>query len=159
MNMIPHAKRIHLSRREFILGAIATGLATVITWKATSQLRTQPIIMPRATFSTNRVVHVHNSDATNWDYATGWYGDSVNQTLVDVMTDRGVIELTNTTTRVDAWHALMPTYTAGQKVAIKINLNNATSCGDNGKIIDALPQPINSVIQGLKAIGVAESDI
>jgi hypothetical protein len=43
-------------------------------------------------------------------------------------------------------------------VAIKINLNNA-GCGDSDNVIDALPQPINSVIRGLKSIGVAESNI
>jgi uncharacterized protein (DUF362 family) len=66
--------------------------------------------------------------------------------------------LTNTATLADAWGALIPAYTAGQKVAIKINLNNA-SCGDTGQVIDALPQPINSVVRGLKAIGVSESNI
>jgi hypothetical protein len=74
------------------------------------------------------------------------------------MTDRGVMALTNTATLADAWGALIPAYTASQKVAIKINLNNA-DCGDSDQVIDALPQPINSVIRGLKAIGVSESDI
>jgi hypothetical protein len=66
--------------------------------------------------------------------------------------------LTDTTTLADAWGALLPAYTVGQKVAIKINLNNA-GCDSSNNIIDALPQPVNSVIRGLKTIGVAESDI
>jgi len=103
-------------------------------------------------------VHTHSDDATYWDYATGWYGDYVSQTLVNEMTDRGVMTLTNTATLADAWGALIPAYTASQKVAIKINLNNA-SCDSTGNVIDALPQPINSVIRGLKAIGVSESNI
>jgi len=104
------------------------------------------------------VVHTHSNFVTSWDYATGWYGDYVSQAVVDLMTDRGMMELTGTISRAAAWQAILPAYTAGQKVAIKINLNNA-SCGDDHQIIDALPQPVNSVILGLKAIGVSESDI
>ncbi len=104
------------------------------------------------------MIHTHSLEATSWDYSTGWYGDYVNQLAVDLMTDRGVTALTNTATVVDAWHAIMPSYQAGQKVAIKVNLNNA-GCGDDDQVIDALPQPVNSVIRGLKTIGVAESDI
>ena len=77
---------------------------------------------------------------------------------MDRMTDRGVMDLTGTLTRADAWRAIIPGYTTGQKVAIKINLNNA-SCDDRDRVIDALPQPVNSVIQGLKSIGVPENDI
>jgi hypothetical protein len=104
------------------------------------------------------VVHAHSPEATSWDYATGWYGDYVNQAVVDAMTDRGLMALTDTTTPADAWDALLPAYTAGQKVAIKVNLNNA-GCTDSDNVIDALPQPVNSVIRGLKTIGVAESNI
>ncbi|MBI5653839.1 MAG: DUF362 domain-containing protein [Chloroflexi bacterium] len=139
-----------LSRREFLRGVAATGAAL-----AFGNLMIPPA---RAALPPRRVVHVHSNAATNWDYATGWYGDYVNQTVVDALTDRGVTDLTNTATRADAWHALIPAYVAGQKVAIKINLNNA-DCGDSDQTIDALPQPINSIIRGLKAIGVAETDI
>ena len=101
---------------------------------------------------------MHSSVATAWDYATGWYGDYVNQAVVDLMTDNGMMDLTGTNTRADAWHAIIPSYTAGQNVAIKINLNNA-SCYDDHQVIDALPQPVNSVILGLKSIGVPENNI
>jgi hypothetical protein len=106
----------------------------------------------------NRVVHTHSHLATSWDYATGWYGDYVDQAVVDRMVDRGVMDLTGSLTRADAWRALIPAYIAGQKVAIKINLNNA-SCNDDHQIIDALPQPVNSVILGLKSIGIPENNI
>jgi hypothetical protein len=104
------------------------------------------------------VVHAHSADATSWDYATGWYGNYVDQAVVDAMTDRGVMALTGEATAAAAWGAILPAYTAGQKVAIKINLNNA-ACDSSGNVIDALPQPVNSVVRGLKAISVAESDI
>lgn len=140
-----------LSRREFLLGVASTGVALALPpgFRSCSLAASIP---------TQRVVHTHSSLATNWDYATGWYGDYVNQAVVDRMTDRGVMDLTGALTRADAWRALIPGYTAGQKVAIKINLNNA-GCTDADQVIDALPQPVISVIRGLKAIGVPEHDI
>jgi hypothetical protein len=139
-----------LSRRKFLLEATLTSAALVFgRW---TPIRT------RAQTPAHRVVHIHSNEATYWDYATGWYGDYVSPSVVDAMTDRGVMALTNTTTLGDAWRALIPAYAAGPKVAIKINLNNA-SCGDTGQVIDALPQPINSVVRGLKAIGIPENDI
>lgn len=106
-----------------------------------------------------RVVHVRDSDATNWDFSTGWYGDHVDQDVVYQMVDQGVMQLTGTTSRAAAWEALMPNYVPGQRVAIKVNLNNAGSEGDSDNVIDALIQPVNGVIRGLTEIGVAESDI
>lgn len=106
-----------------------------------------------------KVVHVHSSDATSWDYSTGWYGEFVSQHEVNRMVDRGLKELTGTASRAAVWQALIPSYVPGQRVAIKVNLNNAWSVGDSDNTIDALVEPVNSVIQGLKELGVAESDI
>ena len=147
-----------LSRREFLFSGAAAGAALALGRWLPHPTHAQRSTSARAAIPPHRVVHTHSNDATYWDYATGWYGDYVNQAVVDEMTDRGVMALTNTATLADAWGALIPAYTAGQKVAIKINLNNA-DCGDSDQVIDALPQPINSVIRGLKAIGVSESDI
>ena len=141
------------SRREFLLSAAAAGAALLLDhWSP------RPARAARAAITPHRVVHTHSDDATYWDYATGWYGDYVSQPAVNAMTDQGVMALTNTTTLADAWRALIPAYAAGQKVAIKINLNNA-GCDDDDQVIDALPHPIISVIRGLKAIGVPENDI
>jgi uncharacterized protein (DUF362 family) len=156
--MISDTKMAKLSRREFLLRTAAAGAALALGGWPAHPTRARRSASAQAGFSSNRVVHTHSNDATDWDYATGWYGDYVNQSVVDAMTDRGVMALTNTATLADAWHALLPAYAAGQKVAIKINLNNA-GCDDSHQTIDALPQPINSVIRGLKAIGVSENDI
>jgi hypothetical protein len=147
-----------LSRRQFLSSAAAAGAALALDRRLPHPTLAQRPTSARVAIPPHRVVHTHCDDATYWDYATGWYGDYVNQTIVDEMTDRGVMTLTNTTTRADAWSALIPAYAAGQKIAIKINLNNA-DCGDSDQVIDALPQPINSVIRGLKEIGVSESNI
>jgi len=104
------------------------------------------------------VIHTHSDRATSWDYRTGWYGDYVDQTVVDLMTERGILDLTGAPTPAEAWRVILPAYQPGQKVAIKINLNNATY-DSTGQVIDALPQPINAVIKGLKAIGVPENNI
>ena len=147
-----------LSRREFLFSAATAGAALALGRLQPRSTHARRSTSAQAAIPPPRVVHTHSNDATYWDYATGWYGDYVNQTLVNEMTDRGVMALTNTATLADAWGALIPAYIAGQTVAIKINLNNA-SCGDTGQVIDALPQPINSVVRGLKAIGVSESNI
>lgn len=110
-----------------------------------------------------RVVHIHDADATSWDFSTGWYGDSVDQPTVDDMVDRGVKELTGTSTVANAWSALIPNYQNGDGVAIKVNFNNSPGwspdCAGSGNVIDALPHPVRSVIAGLRAIGVPETDI
>lgn len=143
-----------LSRRTFLRDAAAAGAALALSrWPATPGRPSLPA------WPAERVVHTHHPAATYWDYSTGWYGDYVSQAVVDVMTDRGVMALTDTGTAAAAWHALLPAYSAGQKVAIKINLNNAGGCGEDGQVIDALPQPVNAIVRGLKLIGVAESDI
>lgn len=148
----------NLSRREFLIRTATLGAAFALGWRPSQSPGNRSSDIPAA-IPAHRVVHSHNRHATSWDYATGWYGDYVSQSVVDAMTDQGVMALTNTATLAAAWSAILPAYTAGQKVAIKINLNNAAGCGDTGQIIDALPQPINSIIRGLKAIGVAENDI
>jgi hypothetical protein len=107
----------------------------------------------------SRVVHVHSSAATSWDYLTGWHGDYVSQAAVNRMVNRGLMELTGTTSRAAAWQALIPGYAPGQRVAIKVNLNNAWSLDDSDNIVDALIEPVNSLIRGLVELGVAEADI
>ncbi|MDP2663169.1 MAG: DUF362 domain-containing protein, partial [Dehalococcoidia bacterium] len=147
-----------LSRRSFLNKTAQMGAALALGRWLPFPMRRGRTSPTAAVFLANRVVHAHCNAATYWDYTTGWYGDYVNQTVVDEMTEQGVMALTNTATPADAWRAIIPTYAAGQVVAIKINVNNATS-DDSDQIIDALPQPVNSVISGLRSIGVEERDI
>lgn len=107
----------------------------------------------------NRVVAVHDSNATNWDFSTGWYGDYVDQSIVDEMVNTGIMELTETKTIGDAWRTLIPNYVSGEKIAIKVNFNDSSSYNDSHNKIDALMHPINPIIAGLKKIGVQEPDI
>jgi uncharacterized protein (DUF362 family) len=141
----------HLSRRQFLkLSGLLAGLAAL-------QPRLSLVAAPSTTKP--KVVHVYCPQATDWDFSSGWWGDHVSQGVVSEMVDRGVMELTGRRTRGDAWRALIPSYTPGQRVAIKVNFNNATSQDDSDNVIDALIEPVNAVVAGLKEIGVAESDV
>ncbi len=106
-----------------------------------------------------KVVHVHNVNATNWSYGGDWYGDHVDQTKVNIMIDQGLMTLTNKSNIGDAWNSLLPGYTHGKGIAIKVNLNNSSGCNTNENRIDALMEPVNALIAGMVTIGVQESDI
>ncbi len=106
-----------------------------------------------------KVIHVMNSTATDWDFGDDWYGDHVNQNVVNDMTDVGLMQLTNTVSRAEAWQSLLPNYQTGQRVAIKVNLNNCLVDGCMSNVIDALIEPVNAVIRGLLEREVTASDI
>ncbi|HTP08963.1 MAG TPA: DUF362 domain-containing protein [Anaerolineae bacterium] len=106
-----------------------------------------------------KVIHLHSTTATSWNFSSGWYGDSVNQSKVNEMVDRGVKEVTGQSTVATAWSTLLPGYAAGKSIAIKVNFNNAQSCTDNDNIIDGLIEPVNALIAGMKSAGVREQDI
>lgn len=113
---------------------------------------------PQPLPTSSRVVHVHSEEATSWTGQTDFW-NHVDQNATDTMIDQGMQTLTGTTNVGDAWSTLLPDYSPGQKIAIKVNFNNSTSCADADEQIDALIQPVNAIIRGLKARGVAESDI
>jgi hypothetical protein len=106
-----------------------------------------------------RVVHVHSANATSWNFSSGWYGNYVNQNQIDNMVDRGLCELTGRSTVAEAWNALLPGYSAGKGIAIKMNFNNSNGCSDADNVIDGLIEPVNALIRGMKLNGVREQDI
>lgn len=105
----------------------------------------------------NRVVSVHDSRATNWDYQTGYHWQYIDQEVVNDMVARGVMALTERTNTVDAWNDLIP-YQPGEEVVIKLNFNNAGCSGYNNQM-DGYPEPVNAVIDGLTSIGVPPGNI
>jgi hypothetical protein len=118
-----------------------------------------PIATPTQPVAGPKVVHVHSNNATTWTGSDPLYYNYVNQGVVDTMVDRGVMALTGASTAADAWRALLPGYRNGQGIAIKINFNNSGTCNDTDGDIDAIIQPVNSVIRGLLSAGVTASDI
>ena len=118
-----------------------------------------PLVSQSSNALSGKVVHIHAPAATN-----GWtgqlaYWDYVNQSIVDEMVQRGVTELTGKATIADAWRRIIPGYQDGQKIAIKVNFNNAFSCEPTNGVIDALIHPVNAVVSGLEQIGVQRSDV
>jgi hypothetical protein len=130
--------------------AIPTETPTA-TPTATSTPTSTPTVTatPSGTPSASRVVHIHSGDATFWDFGDDYYGDYVDQAVVNAMVDRGVTELTGAPSVAQAWQILIPNYSPGKAIAIKTNFNNCRWCNTHGDVIDALIHPINGVIRGL----------
>jgi hypothetical protein len=104
-----------------------------------------------------KVVRVYDDRATFWDYSSTYYFDHVNQGVVDDMLEVGVKCLTNTFTVAEAWGAIMAAYQPGDKVAVKINLNNYAGMSNE---MDAIAPSINALCHGLVDIkGIPAADI
>ncbi len=116
-----------------------------------------------------RVSWVHDRSATKWDGSSNyWYSDSnTDQTVVNRMFDNVVCSVANQNNVSSAWDALFKYfnnnngngnkgYTPGEKIAIKVNLNNKYS----GNMIDASPHMVYAVLNHLvNVVGVKQSDI
>lgn len=161
-----------VTRRRFLTGAaaaagcLAVSVANRLLGTTPDASAQEPEMTPRAYFPLvmkgypkAKVVHIHDSEATYWDYSTGWYGDFVRQDSVDGMVDQGLMELTGTPSVAQAWAEILPNYLPGQKIAIKVNLNNSRACGDSDNAIDALIEPVNALIGSLVQAGVQEQDV
>jgi hypothetical protein len=90
--------------------------------------------------------------------------NAVDQATVTNMVHSGLQLLTGQETWPGIWHALfervhLDGYSAGQKIAVKVNLNMSRDCESHGNIIDALPQPVLGTISGMVAAGVEPGDV
>lgn len=159
-------KNNKLTRRDFIKKAafagaglaVGGGLLTRLDALAQGPKIYLPLIF-KAPSPSKRVVHVHDSDATYWDFGGNYYGNYVSQDVVNNMVDQGVMTLTGIGSVNQAWQSLIPDYALGKAIAIKANLNNAFQCDDSDTDIDALIHLVNAIVRGLKQTGVAEGDI
>jgi uncharacterized protein (DUF362 family) len=104
------------------------------------------------------VVHVWSGTATNWS-GQQQYWNYANQAKITEMINEGMMTLTATGTLADAWGAILPSYQAGQMVAIKVNFNNSDTGCVGGTDADSIIEPVNAVIAGLQARGVPLSAI
>jgi hypothetical protein len=110
-----------------------------------------------------RVVQVRDAEATLWNGIDLFY-NSVNQSVVDNMVRSGLQALTGQDTWAGIWSELFERvrpggYAAGQKIAIKVNLNASGNCSGHGNLIDALPQPLLALIAGMVGAGVQPGDV
>jgi hypothetical protein len=126
-----------------------------------------------------RVVWVQDEQATNEDYVPKsgsndfWYTDrNVNNLVLEDMLELAILEYAEKDNLEEAWDAIFRSfnktsgrgdvgYTAGEKIAFKINLTNQ-SCSDRDRPtrMDATPQLLNAILYQLtENVGVAEEDI
>jgi len=135
----------------------------------------QPIGIAKG-INPGRVVWIHNPDVTDETCANTrndyWYQDTnTNQDIVNAMVSEGLQTLTSTTNDTAAWDALFRYfnqqhdkgdigYTAGEKFAIKINLNGKGNGWPSDPNINTSPQVCYAVLnQLINVVGVAQSDI
>ena len=119
-----------------------------------------------------RVAWGHNTQIASWDGITGsWWEDRFNnQEETDKLLSQTLTALTGVNNEKKAWDALFRFfnktkhnsdygYKAGQKVAIKVNLNNTYSHESNNEI-NANPHLILSLLKSLvNEAGIAQENI
>ncbi|NIM93049.1 MAG: DUF362 domain-containing protein [Anaerolineales bacterium] len=140
------------------LSLLLINLGTIDALSASSSpVDTNHAAIGTADAQSSKVVRVHSSKSNDWDFSSGTYYDHIDQDEVQRMLDRAVIELTGQPTTRSAWQSIMVGFVSGDKIAIKINNNNARDDG-RGEL-NTNQQIIIAVISGLKDIGATESDI
>ncbi len=116
-----------------------------------------------------RVVWVRDTTAVDQTSADDYVSliAHTNQTVVNNMVSKAVQDLTGTTSDSAAWNALFHNfnrtrgrgdvgYMAGEKIVIKINLNNS----GGGPPVDCSPEIVFAVLNQLvNVVGVAQADI
>lgn len=119
-----------------------------------------------------RVAWGHNPDVASWDGTTGfWWGDEFNdQKETDRLLSETLFSLTEKKSEKDAWKALFTHYNhtkqnkrkgyqAGEKIAIKLNMNN-TDAHKSSNRINANPQLTLSLLSSLiNEAGIPEENI
>ena len=118
-----------------------------------------------------RVAWVYDPHAALWDSTGNWWADTNNnQAAIDQMVSKTVRCVSGKNTDAAAWDRLFHSfnqrrgkgdvgYAAGEKIAIKLNLNNTSSHADNNAI-NASPHLVLALLKQLvNQAGVTESNI
>jgi hypothetical protein len=157
---------MEMTRRQFAISiAAATSMRSSLFDPTLS-----PLGIPRGVVS-GRVTWAHDPAAVTWDGTGSWWTDANNnQAAIDRMVSHSLRGLTNQKSDAQAWGEIFhyfnrshdrgnAGYKAGEKIAIKANLNNTTDHG----IIDRLnssPHLILSLVRQLTGPGkVPQSSI
>jgi hypothetical protein len=120
-----------------------------------------------------RVAWVYNPAAATWNGVSGnwWDGNNTSQTAVDSMLSQSLQSLTGTTTDSAAWDALFRNfnqrrgkgnvgYASGEKIAVKLNMNNSGSGYTANNNINASPQLALALARQLvNQAGVSQGNI
>jgi hypothetical protein len=158
------ARRL-LSQSRYLMAAVCAGVAvTAILWSlsmtnsdpaSAAFIPTEPPNSPIGIakgIHPGRVVWVRDPDATSWDGLTGswWDDDNTDQEIVNYMVCKAIRALTGEPNDVWAWDALFRYfnrtngygdigYQYGEKIAIKINLNQDS--GGSWSSAAGMPSP------------------
>jgi len=178
--------RRHLRQSRWIIAVLCIGVGVAAVWLPLSATTSNPA---RAAFTPSeppnspigvakgihpgRVVWIHDPDATNWDGLSGrwWDDNNTDQAAVDLMVSRIIQTLTGQTSDQAAWDALFKHfnrtngfgetgYQPGEKIAIKINMNQDS--GSTWGAAQGMPSPhvIYSFLKQLiNVVGVPGSAI
>jgi hypothetical protein len=98
-----------------------------------------PLGVPRGVVP-GRVTWAHDPAAVTWDGTGSWWTDTNNnQFVIDRMVSRSICDLTDHKSDAQAWNSIFHYFNrthgrgnagkAGEKIAIKANLNNTTDHG------------------------------
>jgi hypothetical protein len=146
---------MEMTRRQFALSIAAASSMRASLFEPPLS----PLGVPRGVVP-GRVTWAHDPAAVSWDGTGSWWTDTNNhQAVIDRMVSRSIRGLTNQKGDALAWNSLFQHfnrthgrgntgYKAGEKVAIKPNLNNTV---DHGTIdrLNSSPHLIFSLIQQL----------
>jgi hypothetical protein len=149
-----------MTRRQFALSVAATSTLH----SSLFALPLSPLGVPRG-IAPGRVTWAHDPAAVSWDGTGSWWQDANNnQSVIDRMVSRSVCGLTNQKSDALAWSAIFhhfnrthgrgnTGYMAGEKIAIKPNLNNTTGHGTIDRL-NSSPDVILSLVRQLTGPGI-----
>ena len=145
---------MEMTRRQFALTLAAASYLRPSLFEPLS-----PLGVPRGVIP-GRVTWAHDPAAVTWDGTGSWWTDvNNNQSVIDRMVSRSICALTNQKSDAQAWNSIFhyfnrthgrgdAGYKAGEKIAIKANLNNTT---DHGTIerLNSSPHLLLSLVRQL----------
>ena len=147
-----------MTRRQFALSIAAASLVRPSLFDSLSPLGEARGVVP------GRVTWAHDPAAVKWDGTGSWWTDANNdQSVIDRMIARSIRGLTNEKSDARAWNSIFhyfnrihgrgnAGYKAGEKIAIKANLNNTK---DHGTIerLNSSPHLLLSLVRQLTGPG------
>jgi len=162
-------------RNRYVLAGLCAAVAVLIVWTSlsvTSENPTQAAFVPSDPPNSpvgvgkgiypGRVVWVHDAAAAKWDEVTGswWQDQNTDQGVVDAMLSRAIRGLTGQTSDANAWDALFRHfnstrgfgdvgYQPGERVTIKINMNQDSGGSWGSRSGMPSPQVIYSLVEQL----------
>jgi hypothetical protein len=131
----------------------------------------EPIGTPKG-YKPGRVTWVWNVNATEEDLTGYWWQkENNNQTVIDQMVSDGIKKFAGVTDEFLAWDLIFKHfnkehgsgevgYQSGEKIAIKVNLNNCFSYTEEDNDRDVSPQVIKALLRQLvNIVNVSQDDI